>query len=98
MAKIPAGINREHVFRAIDALEGGTAHTFGPSTDYDLLHDDRRYPPKAAIGIAAEFATGKRLKSSEFSSGIGAGQACRVLHDRESGSWASSPTWTCFQM
>lgn len=81
MAKIPHGIQAQHVLQAIRALEDGVDHDFGESRDYDLLHDSRRYPPKAVVGIAAGFATGQQVHHSEFSSGIGAGQACRVLHD-----------------
>jgi hypothetical protein len=29
---------------------------FGHTTTYDLVWDDRRYPPKAILGMAYEFA------------------------------------------
>ena len=32
-------------------------HGFGPTTTYDLVWDERRYPPKAILGTAYEFAT-----------------------------------------
>lgn len=44
-------------------------HGFAPSTTYDLLWEQRRYPPKALLGTAYEFATGNRLASSEFEGG-----------------------------
>jgi 5-methylcytosine-specific restriction protein A len=81
MPKIPREILPRHVRRAIEALDGGEEHDFGDSREYDLLLDGRRYPPKAIIGIAAGMVTGERLHPSDFSSGIGSGQACRVLHD-----------------
>ena len=81
MSKILASIQAEHVRQAIDALGRGIDHGFGASRDYDVLLDGSRYPPKAVIGLAAQFATGNRLGPSDFSSGIGPGQACRVLHD-----------------
>ena len=44
-------------------------HGFGPTTTYDLIRDERRYPPKAILGTAYEFATGQRLESSDFEGG-----------------------------
>ncbi len=37
-------------------------HGFGYTTTYDLVWDQRRYPPKAILGTAYEFATGHRLE------------------------------------
>jgi hypothetical protein len=45
------------------------AHGYGPTTTYDLVWDERRYPPKAILGTAYEFATGKRLASGDFEGG-----------------------------
>jgi hypothetical protein len=46
-----------------------SAHGFGPTTTYDLVQDQRRYPPKAILGTAYEFATGQRLASGDFEGG-----------------------------
>jgi hypothetical protein len=46
-----------------------SAHGFAPTTTYDLVRDRRRYPPKAILGTAYEFATGERLASSDFEGG-----------------------------
>jgi hypothetical protein len=46
-----------------------SAHGFAPTTTYDLLWDKRRYPPKAILGTAYEFATGTRLASGDFEGG-----------------------------
>jgi hypothetical protein len=46
-----------------------SAHGFGPTTTYDLFWDERRYPPKAILGTAYEFATGQRLASGDFEGG-----------------------------
>ena len=46
-----------------------SAHGFAPTTTYDLVWDDRRYPPKAILGTAYEFATGQRLASGDFEGG-----------------------------
>ena len=44
-------------------------HGFAPTTTYELVRDGRRYPPKAILGTAYEFATGRRLGSSDFEGG-----------------------------
>jgi len=68
-------VTRDDVVRAIqeyDRLgpEGFfSEHGFGPTTTYDLVWDERRYPPKAILGTAYEFATGRRLGSSDFEGG-----------------------------
>jgi hypothetical protein len=46
-----------------------SAHGFAPTTTYDLVWDKRRYPPKAILGTAYEFATGQRLASGDFEGG-----------------------------
>jgi len=53
------------------------AHGFGPTTTYDLVWEKRRYPPKAVLGTAYEFATGDRLASGDFEGGKSG--AVRVL-------------------
>jgi hypothetical protein len=44
-------------------------HGFAPTTTYELVLDERRYPPKAVLGAAYEFATGQRLSSGDFEGG-----------------------------
>jgi hypothetical protein len=44
-------------------------HGFAPTTTYDLLWENRRYPPKAILGTAYEFATGQRLAAGDFEGG-----------------------------
>jgi hypothetical protein len=44
-------------------------HGFAPTTTYELVWDGRRYPPKAILGTAYEFATGRRLASGDFEGG-----------------------------
>jgi hypothetical protein len=46
-----------------------SAHGFAPTTTYDLVWEDRRYPPKAILGTAYELATGQRLASGDFEGG-----------------------------
>jgi hypothetical protein len=44
-------------------------HGFGPTTTYDLVWEERLYPPKAILGTAYELATGQRLASGDFEGG-----------------------------
>jgi hypothetical protein len=46
-----------------------STHGFAPTTTYDLVWEKRRYPPKAILGTAYEFATGQRLASGDFEGG-----------------------------
>ena len=68
-------VTRDDVVRAIgeyDQLGPAaffSAHGFGPTTTYDLLWDERRYPPKAILGTAYELATGQRLAAGDFEGG-----------------------------
>jgi hypothetical protein len=68
-------VTRAEVLRAIQEYDQlgpakfFSAHGFGPTTTYDLLWDKRLYPPKAILGTAYEFATGKRLASGDFEGG-----------------------------
>jgi hypothetical protein len=56
-----SSVTREDVQQALNDLDRGVDHPFGPSTTYDLLYDSRRYPPKAVIARAAKNRTGIEL-------------------------------------
>jgi hypothetical protein len=64
-----------HVVRAIREYDRlgperfFSEHGFAPTTTYELVWDERNYPPKAILGTAYEFATGRRLASSDFEGG-----------------------------
>jgi len=68
-------VTRRDVLRAINEYDRLGAEQFfskygyGPTTTYDLVWDKRRYPPKAVLGAAYEFATGKQLASGDFEGG-----------------------------
>jgi hypothetical protein len=68
-------VTRDEVMRAMQEYDQlgpeafFAAHGFAPTTTYDLVWDERRYPPKAVLGTAYEFATGKRLASGDFEGG-----------------------------
>jgi hypothetical protein len=44
-------------------------HGFAPTTTYELVWEERLYPPKAILGTAYELATGQRLESGDFEGG-----------------------------
>ena len=75
MAVVWDQVTRGDVLRAIEEYdrlgpEGFfSAHGFAPTTTYDLVWEERRYPPKAILGTAYEFATGQRLASGDFEGG-----------------------------
>jgi hypothetical protein len=61
-----------HAIQEYDRLgpqEFFSAHGFAPTTTYDLVWEERRYPPKAILGTAYELATGQRLASGDFEGG-----------------------------
>jgi hypothetical protein len=46
-----------------------STHGFAPTTTYDLVFEGGRYPPKAILGTAYEFATGQQLAFGDFEGG-----------------------------
>lgn len=78
-------VTRDHVVRAmheydkLGAEQFFAKHGFAPTTTYDLLWESRRYPPKAILGTAYEFATGRKLNSGDFEGGKSG--AVKVLED-----------------
>ena len=75
MAVVWDHVTRTDVLRAIEEYdrlgpEGFfAAHGFAPTTTYELVWEERRYPPKAILGTAYEFAKGQRLASGDFEGG-----------------------------
>ena len=68
-------VTRADVLRAIREYDKQgserffSEHGFAPTTTYELVLKRRRYPSKAVLGAAYEFATGKRLASGDFEGG-----------------------------
>jgi hypothetical protein len=75
MAVVWDPVTRDHVVRALQEYDRlgpekfFSAHGFAPTTTYDLIWDERRYPPKAILGTAYELATGRRLAAGDFEGG-----------------------------
>ena len=53
------------------AIRADSGHAANPvqACDTELVWDERPYPPKAILGTAYEFATGQRLRSTDFEGG-----------------------------
>jgi hypothetical protein len=68
-------VTHDHVLRAIKEYDRlgperfFSEHGFAPTTTYELVWENRRYPPKAILGTAYELATGERLASGDFEGG-----------------------------
>jgi hypothetical protein len=68
-------VTRDDVLRAMKEYDRlgpeqfFSKHGFAPTTTYELVWEKRRYPPKAVLGVAYEFATGKQLGSGDFEGG-----------------------------
>ena len=77
----PQRTDGEHVLRALADLDAGADHPFGSPTGYELVHEGRRYPPKAVIGLACRHLLGRVLLPEEFSGGEAPGQANFVLRE-----------------
>lgn len=75
---IPDGITPLDLREALRDLERGIDHPFGPSTGYDLLFNEKRFPPKAVVGLAARRIMGETLRPEDFTGGRGS-KCFRVL-------------------
>src|SRR5215472_1929531 len=83
-------VTRADVLRAIKEYDRlgperfFSEHGFAPTTTYELAWEKRRYPPKAILGTAYEFATGERLGSSDFEGGKTGASGCSDSSDSSS--------------
>jgi hypothetical protein len=75
LSSIRAKVTRGDVLAAIEQYDrvGAeaffAAHGYGPSRNYELVWERRRYPHKAILGAAYELATNERLRPSDFEGG-----------------------------
>lgn len=58
-----------HEYDRVGPEQFFSEYGFAPTTTYELVWDERRYPPKALLGVAYAFATGKHLDSGDFEGG-----------------------------
>jgi hypothetical protein len=84
---IPKGLTRECVLQALADLDAGIEHPFGPLTGYELIHEGKRYPPKAIIGLACRSLLGRILLPEEFSGGEAPGQGTDSRASQAAAQW-----------
>lgn len=78
--KLPNGIKYVHVVAAIQKIEKGIPNNFSESIDYDVLFNNKRYAPKAVIGVAASILTGDEFYPKDFKGGLGS-KCFKILSD-----------------
>ena len=81
MNKLPRQLSREAIIAAAHAYDARVNHAFSNSRDYDVIINDRRYPPKAIVGVAASAFTGLNFTPADFSGGIKS-KCVRLLTDQ----------------
>lgn len=67
---IPSNISKEHLLKAIDKIDEEGIPSGGDSQYYDVVINDKRYPPKLIVSFANIFANGTELERSSFGGGI----------------------------
>jgi hypothetical protein len=93
LRRLLAGMSKADVLNAIEkfSIEEAERYGFAESTDFDLVYEGRRFPPKAILGLAAEREIGRPLDPAEFSGGEASacfavlrslGRVCRILCKR----------------
>ena len=68
---IPKNINTEHLKKAIEEIEANGVRKSRHSTTYDLVYNNKAYPPKLVISIANRYANGEELDPNDFEGGKG---------------------------
>jgi 5-methylcytosine-specific restriction enzyme A len=66
---IPENLSRKDILKAIREINEGGIPLNRHSTEWSVLHDGKRYPPKYLISIANKFITGEEWHPSNFSGG-----------------------------
>jgi len=63
-------ITRDDLLQAISRIDLGHISKFADSTKFDVLYEDRRYPPKEVVGLALENLHGREFRPEDFSGGL----------------------------
>lgn len=64
-----ASVGRDDVINAITDYESGAAPEFGPPVIFELIYENRPYPPKAIFALASRRTAGRLLTPGEVTSG-----------------------------
>jgi 5-methylcytosine-specific restriction protein B len=68
--KLPTNINRDHLLQAINKINSEGIPKDADSQYYDLLFEDKKYPPKLVVSYANLFANGEVLDRNSFNGGL----------------------------
>lgn len=66
---IPINITKEHLLKAIEKIDKEGIPKNGDSQYYDVIYNDKKYPPKLIVSYANIFANGTELDRTTFSGG-----------------------------
>jgi hypothetical protein len=58
-----------HEYDRLGAEQFFSKYGFAPTTTYELVWEERRYPPMAVLGAAYQLATGRQLGAGDFEGG-----------------------------
>ncbi len=64
-------ITKEHIFQAIQEIDNEGIRPGRNSSTYDLIYNDKPYPPKLVVSLANKYATGEELDHNTFAGGQG---------------------------
>ena len=70
MPDIPDNISRDDILNAIDKIDSEGIPSGAQSSTYDVLYENKRYPPKVVISYANLFANDEILDRGTFSGGL----------------------------
>jgi 5-methylcytosine-specific restriction enzyme B len=68
-AQFTKDIERQHVLEALNNINSSGIPPDARSTTYDLIFEDKRYPPKLVLSLASKHARGQDFDRSLFSGG-----------------------------
>jgi hypothetical protein len=66
---IPSNIKRKHIIKALKRIDKDGLPNDGQSSTYDVIFDDKRYPPKLVVSYANSFVNGQDLDRAKFNGG-----------------------------
>ncbi|MFN8297065.1 MAG: hypothetical protein U0T69_12775 [Chitinophagales bacterium] len=67
---IPSNITKEHLLKAIEKIDAEGIPGYATSKFYDVIYNNKKYPPKLIVSYANIFANGKELDRNSFTGGL----------------------------
>lgn len=66
---IENNISKQHVLKALEEIDKEGIPNNRKSTKFEIIHNDKKYPPKYTLSLANRYANGKYLDASDFGGG-----------------------------